>query len=79
MNINQSKRNNNKSTEDEPSIKGNVRAQERCREEAGRGSMRESMSLRDISVCLQMAITSQWLICLLLDELAKKLYEIELC
>jgi len=48
MNINQSKRNNNKSTEDEPSIKGNVRAQERCREEAGRGSMRESMSLRDI-------------------------------
>ena len=35
MNINQSKRNNNKSTEDERSIKNNVRAQERGREEQG--------------------------------------------
>ena len=58
MNINQSKRNNNKSTEDEQSIISNVRAQERGREEAGGGSMRGSMNLRDISACLQMAITS---------------------
>ena len=29
----------------------------------GRGNGRESMSLRDVSVCLQMAIIPQWLIC----------------
>ena len=55
----------NKSTEDKRSIKTNVRAQERGREEAGGGSMRGNMNLRDISVCLQMAITSQRLISLL--------------
>ena len=59
MTINQSRKSNNKSTEDEQSIKNNVRAQEVGREEARGGSMRESMSLRDISVCLQMVITSQ--------------------
>ena len=65
MNINQSKKNSNKSTEDKQSVKGNVRAQEIDREKAGGGSMRGSMNLRDISVCLQMAITSQRLISLL--------------
>ena len=67
MNINESKKSNNKSTEDKRSIKTNVRAQERGREEARRGSMRGNMNLRDIiiSVCLQMAITSQRLISLL--------------
>ena len=58
MNISQSKKNNNKSTEDKQSIKSNVRSQEIGREKAGGGSMRGSMNLRDISACLQMAITS---------------------
>ena len=58
MNINQSKKNNNKSTKDKQSVKSNVRAQEIDREKAGGESMRGSMNLRDISACLQMAITS---------------------
>jgi len=49
MNINQSKKNNNKSTEDKQGVKNNVRAQEIVREKAGGGSM----NLRDISACLQ--------------------------
>ena len=55
MNINQSKKNNNKSTEDKQGVKNNVRAQEIVREKAGGGSM----NLRDISACLQTTITSQ--------------------
>ena len=65
MAINQSRKSNNKSTEDEQIIKHNVRAQELGRGSARGGSMRESMSLKDISVCLQMVITSQQLIHLL--------------
>ena len=41
MNINQSKKNNNKSTEDKQSVNSNVRAQEIDREKAGGGSMGE--------------------------------------
>ena len=39
MNINQSKKNNNKSTEYKQSVKSNVRAQEIDRKKAGGGSM----------------------------------------
>ena len=65
MNINQCKKNNNKSTEDKQSVNSNVRAQEIDREKAMGGSMRRSMNLRDIGACLQIAITSQRLIRLL--------------